>query len=138
MIDTERVREMTKLSAYETHEGKQYRQAVRYFRSDFVGIHVIKGFFSGTAAFGICLVMWGVYHLEELIAVLGSMDLIQLGTDILVRYLFFLTVYLAAVAIYANVYHAAGTKNMKRYYRRLKRLGRLYEEQESRSAPMRR
>lgn len=67
---------------------------------------------------------------------LDSMNLIAFGTAILVRYLFFLAAYLIAVDVYANVFYAVGRKSMKRHYRRLKRLGRLYEEQENRKTPM--
>ena len=77
-------------------------------------------------------------HIEELMANIDSMDLIAFGTAVLVRYLCFLGAYLIAVDVYANVFYASGRKSMKRHYRRLKRLGRLYEEQESRTAPTRR
>lgn len=136
MVDQERVREMTKLAAYEKHEGKRCRQVTRYFRGDFVVRELLKGFLCGTAAFGIFVLMWGVCHLEELIENLDSIDLIQLGIAILVRYVIFLVIYLAAVDIYANVYYAEGKKRTKRYYRHLKRLGRMYEEQEGRSTPL--
>ena len=135
MIDQERVREMTKLAAYEQREGKKYRQVIRFYRSDFAARHLLKGFFCGTIVFGILLLLWGVCYLEELMAQLDSMGLIAFGTDILVRYLFFMAVYLIAVEIYANVFYAAGRKSMKRQYRRLKRLGRLYDEQENRTTP---
>ena len=91
MIDQERVREMTKLAAFEQHEGKQYKKAVRYYASDFVGMHLLKGFISGTAVFGICFGLWGICNMEELIAGLGSMDLIAFGTNVLVKYIFFLS-----------------------------------------------
>lgn len=135
MIDQERVREMTKLAAYEQHEGKKYRQVVRFYRSDFAARHLLKGFFCGTIVYGILLLLWGVCYLEELMVQLDSMDLIAFGTSILVRYLFFMAAYLIAVEIYANVFYAAGRKSMKRQYRRLKRLGRLYDEQENRTTP---
>ncbi len=135
MIDQERVREMTKLAAYEQREGKKYRQVIRYYRGDFAARHLLKGFLYGTAAFGIFLVLWGVCHMEELLENLDSMDLIAFLTAVLVRYLFFMVSYLLAVDIYANVFYAAGRKSMKRHYRRLKHLGRLYEEQESRTTP---
>ncbi len=135
MIDQERVREMTKLAAYEQREGKKYRQVVRYYRSDFAARHLLMAFFCGTAVFGMGLLMWGVCHTDELMQQLNDMDLIALGTTILVRYLFFLIVYLIAVEIYANVFYAAGRKSMKRQYRRLKHLGRLYDEQENRTTP---
>ena len=126
---------MTKLAAYEQREGKKYRQVIRYYRGDFAARHLLKGFLYGTAAFGIFLVLWGVCHMEELLENLDSMDLIAFLTAVLVRYLFFMASYLLAVDIYANVFYAAGRKSMKRHYRRLKHLGRLYEEQESRTTP---
>lgn len=135
MIDQERVCEMTKLAAYEQREGKKYRPVNRYYRSDFAARHLLKGFFCGTAAYGILLLLWGVYYLKELMEELDHMDLIGFGTAILVRYLFFMAAYLIAVEIYANVFYATGRKSMKRQYRRLKRLGRLYEEQENRTTP---
>ena len=137
MIDQERVREMTKLAAYEQREGKKYRQVIRYYRSDFAARHLLRAFLCGTVVYGIFLLMWGVYHLEELMEQLDSMDLIAFGTAVLVRYLFFLAAYLIAVDVYANVFYAAGKKSMKRHYRRLKHLGKLYDEQENRTAPMR-
>lgn len=137
MIDQERVREMTKLAAYEKYEGKRYRNVTCCFRGDFAGRHLLKAFVCATVCFGIFLLLWGVCNLEELISHLDSIDLIQLGIAILVRYLFFLAAYLVVVDIYANVYYAAGKKHEKRYYRRLRRLGRLYENQENRQTPTR-
>lgn len=137
MIDQERVREMTKLAAYEEHEGKKYRPAMRFFRSDFVVRHLLKGFISATIVFGIVLALWGICNLEELFQNLNLKDLIPLATSILVKYIFFLIVYLAAVDIYANVFYATGKRYTKRYYRRLKHLGRYYEEQEERTSPKR-
>ena len=100
MIDQERVREMTKLAAFEQHEGKQYRKAACCYCSDFIGIHLLKGFISGTAAFAICFGLWGICHMEELIADLGSMDLIAFGTSVLVRYIFFLIIFRREVVVW--------------------------------------
>lgn len=131
MIDQERVQEMTRLAAYEKREGKTCRQVTHFYRSDFVSRHLLKGFFCGTVAFGMLLLLWGIYHIETLIANLDTMDLIQFGNSILVKYLFFLAVYLLIVDIYANVTYAVGKRGTKYYYRHLKRLERLYNEQDS-------
>ena len=135
MIDQERVREMTKLAAYEQREGKKYRPVTRYYRGDFAARHLLKGFFCGTVVFGLIFLLWGVCHMDLLMEELDSMNLIAIGTAIFIRYLLFMVVYLVAVDIYANVFYAAGRKSMKRQYRRLKRLGRLYDEQENRTTP---
>lgn len=130
MIDQERVREMTKLATYEKREGKMCYQVTHYYRGDFVSRHLIKGFFSATAAFGFMLLLWGVYHMETLIENLDTMDLLQFANSILVKYLFFLAVYLLVVDIYANVTYAVGKRGTKYYYRHLKRLEKLYSEQD--------
>ncbi len=135
MIDQGRVREMTKLAAYEQHEKKGISDCTSFYRSDFVGRHLIKGFFCATISYGLILLLWGAYHFEELLANLDTMDLVQFAIAVLVRYLLFLGIYLLALAIYANLSYAAGRKSSKRYYRSLKRLSRLYEEQEARTAP---
>lgn len=137
MIDEERVREMTKLAAYEVHDGKKYHQITRFFRGDFVGRHLLKGFFCATAAYGLLLAVWGVYHMDELLENLDTMDLVQFGISVLVKYLIFLIVYLIAVDIYANMFYAAGRRSLRRHQRRLKYLTRLYEEQEERKVPNR-
>ena len=131
MIDPERVREMTKLAAYEQQEGKKYHKAMRFFRGDFVWRQLLAGFFYATAAFGLILLVWGVCNMEELMENLASMDLIQFGINVLVLYLSFLAIYLIAVAIYANMFYAAGKREQRRHLRRLKRLGRMYREQET-------
>ena len=97
----------------------------------------MKGFLCGTVCFGVFLLLWGVYYMEELVKNLDHMDLIQFGIAVLVRYLFFMIAYLVVVDIYANVYYAAGKRHMKRYYRRLKRLDRMYEDEEGRQIPTR-
>ncbi len=134
MIDQERVREMTKLAACEKYEGKKYCTAVRFYRIDFVGRHLLKSFFCATIVYGMLLLLWGICHMNELAANLDTMDLVEFGVSLLIKYLLFLAVYLIAVDVYANMSYAAGRKSMKRYRRHLKRLGRLYEEQENYAA----
>ena len=82
--------------------------------------------------------MWGMYHFDELIEQLDFMGIVQFGIAVLVRYLIFQLVYLVAVDIYANLFYAEGKRDLRRFYRRLKRLDRLYDEEESRRAPNRR
>ena len=133
MINQERVREMTKLAVYEKQDGKKHSIAMRYFRSDFTARHLLKAFVCATVAYGLLFMMWCVYHVETLLQDLDTMDLIGFGTTVLVRYLFFVAAYLFIVDICANLFYASCQRSTKRYYRRLRRLERLYDEEENRT-----
>lgn len=132
LINQERVREMTKLAAYESRDGKKYRPVTRYFRSDFVGKHLLKGFIAGTFAFCLMLALWIVCHLEALAATINQTDWMEAGVAVLIRYVVFMLVYLVGIDIYANLFYEAGKRSTRWYLRHLKRLDRFYKEQENR------
>lgn len=122
MIHNERVRHMVKLQAFNDRKGKEDFAVVKYFRRDFVGLHMLKGFVSGTVAYGIGLLMWGLCSMEMLMENIHTMDLRQLVTGILLRYLLFLIIYLTAVFAYAQTKYTRVRKEIKGYNRHLKRL----------------
>ena len=82
----------------------------------------LKGFISGTAAFGVGLLMWGLCNMEMLMENIHTMDLKQFAVDILLRYMLFLFIYLVAVFMYAHKKYTRARKEVKGYNRHLKRL----------------
>ena len=122
MIHNERVRHMVKLQAFSDRKGKEDFPVVRYFRGDFVGLHLLKGFVSGTIAYGMILLMWGLCNMEMLMESIHTMDLKQFAIGILLRYLLCLIIYLAAVFVYAKIKYTCAKKEIKGYNRHLKRL----------------
>lgn len=113
---------MVKLQAFSDRKGKEDFPVVRYFRGDFVGLHLLKGFVSGTIAYGMILLMWGLCNVEMLMESIHTMDLKQFAIGILLRYLLCLIIYLAAVFVYAEVKYTRAKKEIKGYNRHLKRL----------------
>ena len=113
---------MVKLQAFSDRKGKEDFPVVRYFRGDFVGLHLLKGFVSGTIAYGMILLMWGLCNMEMLMESIHTMDLKQFAIGILLRYLLCLIIYLAAVFVYAEVKYTRAKKEIKSYNRHLKRL----------------
>ena len=122
MIHNERVRQMVKLQAFSDRQGKEYFPVVKYFRGDYVGLHMLKGFISGTVAYGIMLLMWGISNMEMLMENAHTMDLKQFAIDILQRYLLFLVIYLAVIFACAEIKYTRARKEIKKYNRHLKRL----------------
>ncbi len=129
MINQERVREMIKLAVYEKQDGEKHKVAMHYYRGDFAARHIFKAFLCATVAYGLIFLLWCAYHMETLMRDIDKMNLIEFGTTVLVRYLLFTGAYLIIVEIYANVYYAGCKRSVKRYYRRLRRLERIYGEE---------
>ena len=129
MISKERVRHMTKLAAFEEREGKKYHKMTQYFRRDYVGLELIKSFFTGTLAFGLMLMVWVVCGAESLMANINHMNLVVFGTELLIWYLTFLAVYLIATYVIYNIRYTRGRKKIRLFYNRLKKVSHLYENE---------
>lgn len=54
MLDTQKIKKMHKLAVYESGEGKQHLAISNYYRSDYIGLALIKNFFSQQLAMGCC------------------------------------------------------------------------------------
>ena len=67
MLNEEKIKIMNKLAMYEQGEGKKYLPVSRYYRSDYIGLAMIKNFFLVTI--GYCLILAGIaaYFAEYLI-----------------------------------------------------------------------
>lgn len=129
MISKERVKHMTKLAAFEEREGKKYYKMTQYFRRDYVGLELMKSFLSGTIAFIIFFVVWALCGMEALMEDINDMDLVAFGTEILIEYLVFITIYLLITYVVYNMRYTKGRKRIKLFYNRLKKVSRLYESE---------
>ena len=118
---------MVQLQAFNDREGTEGFPVIRYFRTDFVGLHLLKGFLNATAAYGVLLLMWGICNMEMLMENIHTMDLRQLAVTILLRYVVFLGIYLLAVFVYAEMKYTRAKKEIRGYNRHLKRLIGSYE-----------
>ena len=113
---------MVQLQAFHDRKGKEYFPVIKYFRRDYVGLHLLKGFLSGTIAYGVGMLMWGVCNMETLMDSIHTMDLRQFAISILLRYILFLVIYLTAVYAYAQTKYTRARKEIRGYNRHLKRL----------------
>ena len=59
MLNEEKIKIMNKLAMYEQGEGKKYLPVSRYYRSDYIGLALIKNFFLVTI--GYCLILAGIW-----------------------------------------------------------------------------
>lgn len=129
MLNEERIKLMTKMACYEADEGRRNVSIGSYFRSDYIGLQVIRSLVSATIAFCILLSMFVMYDFEVFMADLYKMDLLELGKTVIIAYLIFVTVYgIIAYCVYTYRYTKA-RKSLKIYYNNLKKLAYLYDRE---------
>ena len=134
MINEEKVKVMNKLAMYEKREAKRYLPISKYFRSDYIGLALIKNFFLVTIGYALILAAAAAYFGEQLLDNIHKMDLIALGTYLVAGYVIMLVAFSILTYVqYAIKYHRA-KKSVKEYYGELTRLERIYAREEKKNA----
>lgn len=130
MLNQERVCEMTRLAILDQKEGGECRPMIQYFRKDYIAKELLKSLVAGTMAFGLLAAMVGLYCVENLMETLGSMDIRQLAQRVAVCYAACLAAYLAVTYVVYYVRYSRGRHQAKNVYARLKKVNKLYSEEE--------
>ena len=117
MLNEEKIKIMNKLAMYEQGEGKKYLPVSRYYRSDYIGLAMIKNFFLVTI--GYCLILAGIaaYFAEVILGYVAVLVLFSVLTYIQ----------------YTVKYHKA-KKSVKNYYEELTQLSKIYGREEKKSS----
>ena len=110
MLSQERIKLMTKMAAYEENEGKKYMSIGSYFRSEYMGMQVIRSVICGTLAFFLLAGLYVYYHFETMMQDIYKMDLLLLGR----RVLFYYVVFIAAYSVITYVIYSFRYSRAKR------------------------
>ncbi len=122
MINTDKVKDMTWLAVFEKREGRKVFRTTKYFKRDFIGLHMLKSFIAGTIAFFICFVFWGIFNMENLMATIHTMDIPAFGKQVLLIYVVSMAIYMGGVFAYAQVYYARERRRVKAFSKRLRKI----------------
>ena len=133
MLNEEKVRVMTKLAIYEQGEGKKYLPVSKYYRSDYIGLALIKNFFLVSIAYVVLTALIALYYLDELLETIHKMNLIKLGAQIIIGYIILLAGYSVLVYVIQTVKYSRAKKSIKNYYMQLGKLTKIYAKEEKRS-----
>ena len=130
MVNEEKVILMTKMAAFIDREGKKNDSINNYFRSDYVGLNIIKSVISATIAFAILVATYVICNIEEVLSNLyNTENILAIGRRFLFYYLLLVGVYsLVTYVVYSSRYSKI-RKSMKAYYGNLKKLARIYEKE---------
>lgn len=130
MINEEKVKVMNKLAMYEQGEGRKYLPVSKYYRSDYIGLALIKNFFLVTIGYVLILAGAAAYFGEYLMENIHKMDLISLGIWIVAGYGVLLVAYSLLTYIQYSVKYHCAKKSVKKYYGDLTRLDKIYSREE--------
>ncbi|MEE1251309.1 MAG: hypothetical protein UHU19_19070 [Lachnospiraceae bacterium] len=132
MINEERVKQMTQMAIYEEGKGRSDVPMTQYFRHDYIGKEMVKSILTGTIAFALLCAMYLLYQLEYFMENINQIDVLTFGTGILIKYIIFIAVYLFITYVVYGVRYTVGRKHIKIFYAHLKKVNKLYEQEEKR------
>ena len=132
MLDVQKIKKMHKLAVYESGEGKQHLAISNYYRSDYIGLALIKNFFLTTIAYGLLLLGWAGYRSDYLMNNLHRMNLPLLVVAVFGGYIVLLVVYSVLTYIYCTVKYAKAQKGIQEYYKGLGQMKKIYDRESRR------
>lgn len=133
MLSQERIKLMTRMAAYEENEGKKYMSIGSYFRSDYMGLQIIKSIICATLAFLIIAGLYIYYHFDTLMQDVYKVDLMVMGKRVLFYYVIFTVGYSLITYIVYSFRYSRAKRSLKHYYHHLKQLAAIYDlEKDSR------
>ena len=134
MLNEEKIKIMNKLAMYEQGEGKKYLPVGKYYRSDYIGLAMIKNFFLVTI--GYCLVLAGIaaYFGEYLIDNIHTMNSVSVGVEAILGYVVVLIFFSVLTYIQYTVKYHKAKKSVKNYYEELTQLNKIYSREEKKSS----
>ncbi|MDO5425659.1 MAG: hypothetical protein Q4F41_18270 [Eubacteriales bacterium] len=134
MISKRRVRLMTRLAICEKDKGFELKQTGNYFRSDYIGIHLMRNFFRMTAAFLLGTALWVLLNLDYVVERLGVLDVAGIGIRILICYGVLMACYLLLTYLVYTVRYHRAEKVRETYDQTLAALEREYAREGKRAS----
>lgn len=114
---------------FEKREGKRIFPINRFFRSDYISRHMFRSFFSYTVCYLLCVMLWVLYHMQQLVNTLDLAEVVEIGKSAVYWYGTGLIFYLIITWIVYRKRYEYSKRGMKVYVAKLKRLEKRYEFQ---------
>ncbi len=130
MVNEDRVKELFQMAVYDQNESSADKKTAEYYQKDYIWKEVLVSFFSGTAAFGLLLLLWGLAKGEELVVNSSLDELASSLTAAVLVYIAFMAVYMLATVIAAYIRFAKSRSRLKKYRIHLRKLNKMYERED--------
>ena len=129
MLNEDRVILMTRMAAYEAGEGKKHINVVRFFKGDYIAVGILKAIICGSLSYALILGLYIYYNFETFMGSMYDMDILQFARDIMIKYAWFVGIYVLITYIVCTIRYNISRRSLKKYFRNLKVLKRMYDKQ---------
>lgn len=131
MLNNDKVRLMTKLALYEQKEGKKDIAGGKYYRSDYVSLALVNSAIIATLAYILVLGSILLVNIENILSILTTFDMLELGRIIIISYILYMLIYLTITYIVSRIKYDNLKSELKNYDNNLKALYTIYKEEEN-------
>ena len=130
MVNEDRIKLMTRMAAYEKDEHKKNKKIVSFFKSDYISMQMLRSVISTTMAFAIMFGLYVLYDFEVFMKEIYKMDMFEFAKSVIIIYMIFLCIILVITYVVSLYQYNRALQSTKLYYANLKKLSRIYGEQE--------
>ncbi len=116
------------MASYESTEGRSNGEVAAHFRSDYVGLQVLKAIICATIAYMIAFAVYIYYDFETFMVEIYKMDLWAFAAKALKNYVIVTVVYCIIVYIAFTIKYGKAKRGLRRYFNNLRLLGSMYSE----------
>lgn len=120
---------MTKLAHFEQKNRNFLRDAENYYRSDYIGIHLLKNLIRITLAYFIGAGLWACCHMDSLLKKLNTMDIRETGMRLVISYGIIAVLFLMLTYVIYAVRFYRMEKKLLSYRNMLERLIMEYDRE---------
>ena len=132
MLNIEKVKSMTKAAAYEAGPKKKNIEISDYFRTDYIGLQMLKSGVAYTVSFVVIAAVWAMGSVEELMLMLTRAGYLEgLVKMLILLFVAGLVAYEVAVYAYYSSKYGNAKKSIKGYHSHLKQIYKFYQDQEN-------
>lgn len=129
MLNEEKLKLMTGIAMFEKAEGGRLALVRRYYRGDYIGRSLFKGFLEYTLCWCIGLSLAAFCEIEDILSIVSIAEIWEYVVGFGSWYLAGLVVYLIILAVACVRRYNYAARGMKVYTAKLKRLEKRYEFQ---------
>ena len=130
MVNEDRIKLMTRMAAYEKEEHKKNKTIVSFFKSDYISMQMLKSTVYTTIAFAIMFGLYVLYDFEVFMKEIYQMDVFEFAKSVIIIYLIFTGIILVITYVISLYQYNRALQSTKLYYMNLKKLSRIYGEEE--------
>lgn len=129
MVNKRKVRLMARTAMYEKHEGKRELKNVMYYRSDYIGMHMLFAGIGITGGYLLTLMLICAYRFEYIVNNLTKIDYRRLGSTLIVIYVLLLIAFQVVSYFVFSLRYNEYESGMRMYISRLKKIDKLTREE---------